>query len=541
MRASPSTTRPDPSLTSWLPGGYGLVLLRFVGFERAEALVAVRDRWSIRWRRLSIPALALMVAAPLLGCEPARVVPPPSPAPLWAKYVGTQRELAPNAGWCWWQSRRAVISGNTLLVGSVPNKRGANGTTLRTQVLSMNLDTKTTKTANLAVNPYRDDDHNSPGLVVNPGGSVTAGFTGHGYDGTIRLRQTTSVSQNTWSALPNLTPPPHAGANLLTYDNLVRSEGLLWSFSRRDNRTWAAWSADEGQTWNGAWMIFEGTWAGGEQALQRPYVMFTANPAEGRIDFVTTRGHPKDIRDGGLYSGYLKGMNVYRTDGTLLGPLGTGPGYRQIYMTPVFVPPPNGHPVTDEPFSDQDLWGSDLITDAQGEPVVTFSLREPDASPVPGKLYRHWYYWAKWNGTAWSVTRVSAAGSELFGSETDYTGLISVDPSDPYRVVMSSDVHPVTSAPLVSAADDKVHYELFEGRSVDSGATWSWRPITENSTADNIRPVLATEPSGRWALVWMKGIYSNWLSWDMKAMVISGTTSTARPPAVVVRPPIVTR
>lgn len=518
-------------------GACALLLLRFKGFERAEDLVIARDRRSTGWRRLVIPALALMVATPLLACEPTRVIPPPSVPPTWAKYVGTQRELAPNAGWCWWQSRRAVIVGNTLLVGSVPNKRGANGTTLRTQVLSMNLDTKATKTANLAVNPYRDDDHDSPGMAVNPDGSVTAGFTGHGEDSTIRVRRSTSVSQNTWATLPDLAP----GSGLVTYANLVRSEGLLWTFTRRDNRTWAAWSADEGQTWNGAWLLFEGTVAPSGQPLHRPYVMFTANPAKDRIDFVTTRGHPKNIRDGALFSGYLKGMNVYRTDGTLLGPLGTGPGYRPIDMTPVYAPPPNGRPETDVAFSDQDLWGSDLITDAQGDPVVTFSLREPEPSPVAGKLYRHWYYWAKWNGTTWAVTRVSAAGSELYGSETDYTGLISVDPSDPYRVVISSDVHPVTSAPLVSAADDMVHYELFEGRSTNSGATWTWQPITENSTGDNIRPLLATEASGRWALVWMKGVYKNWLSWDMKAMVISGTTSTARPPAVVVRPPIVTR
>ena len=496
------------------------------------------DRWSSKWRRLALPAIALVAAAPLLACEPTFVAPAASVPPAWAKYVGPQRELAANAGWCWWQSRRAVISGNTLLVGSVPNKRGANGTTRVTQVLSMNLDTMRTQTATLALNPYRDDDHNSPGLVVDPGGSVTAAFTGHGDDGTIRVRRTTSVAQNSWETLPNLTPPAHAGTNRVTYANLVRSEGLLWNFTRRDNRTWASWSADNGQTWDGAWLLFEGTWTFGEQARQRPYVLFTANPSQDRIDFVTTNGHPRDIRSAALYSGYLKDMKVYRTDGTLLGALGDGPGYRPRDLTQVYAPPLTNDPVTDVAFSDSDLWGSDLIADAQGNPVVTFSLREPSGSSVAGKLYRHWYYWARWNGTAWAVTRVSAAGSELFGSEADYTGLISVDPSDPYRVVMSSDVDPVTGKPLVSLADLKVHYELFEGRSTDGGTTWAWRPVTENSKSDNIRPLLASAPSGRWALVWMRGTYSSWLSWDMRAMVISGTTSTARPAAVAIKPPI---
>ena len=312
----------------------------------------------------------------------------------------------------------------------------------------------------------------------------------------------------------------------------------MWNFTRRVNRTWASWSADNGQTWDGAWLLFEGTWTFGEQARQRPYVLFTANPSQDRIDFVTTNGHPKDIRSAALYSGYLKDMKVYRTDGTLLGALGDGPGYRPRDLTQVYAPPLTNDPVADVAFSDSDLWGSDLIADAQGNPVVTFSLRGPSGSSVAGKLYRHWYYWARWNGTAWAVTRVSAAGSELFGSEADYTGLISVDPSDPYRVVMSSDVHPVTGKPLVSLADLKVHYELFEGRSTDGGTTWAWRPVTENSKSDNIRPLLASTPSGRWALVWMSGTYSSWLSWDMRAMVISGTTSTARPAAVAIKPPI---
>ncbi len=497
-------------------------------------------------RRLAVASLALAVAVPLVACQPVAPnstrppapsrpatrpavapvagLPAAPPAPSWSKYVGTPRVLSTNAGWCWWQSRRAVLAGNQLVVGSVPNKRAANGATRLTQALSMDLGTKVARTTNLAQNPYRDDDHDSPGLAVGTDGSVTAGFTGHGEDDTLRVRRSTAVGQGTWTSRPNVVAPPQNGANRITYSNMVWSEGLLWNFSRRDNRTWVSRSSDKGVTWQGTWLLFEGHFSSGDNAAQRPYVMFTANPAKGRIDFVTTSGHPKDIRSAALYSGYLKDMKVYRTDGTLLGNLGDGPGYRPVDLTLVASPADfGGDPSV--AYSDADLWGSDLTTDSSGDPVVTYSLREPRPSLVKGKTFSHWYYWAHWDEGAWVVSRVAAAGGELFGSELDYTGLISVDPADPYRAVISTDVDPVTAQPLISTSDGLAHFQIFEGRSTDHGGTWSWRPITRNGTEDNIRPLLAADGTGRWALVWLRGVYSNFWSWDMRAIVLSGTTT----------------
>ena len=48
----------------------------------------------------------------------------------------------------------------------------------------------------------------------------------------------------------------------------------------------------------------------------------------------------------------------------------------------------------------------------------------------------------------------------------------------------------------------------------DHGASFTWRPITENSTRDNLRPIVpATEP-GLFVLLWFRGTYHAAQSFD---------------------------
>ncbi|CAN5420311.1 hypothetical protein BH10ACT1_BH10ACT1_10590 [soil metagenome] len=488
---------------------------------------------SIRCRLGRVAAVAAALAVLLAACQPT----PPKPvkrgpwsystpkinAPLRPGQIGV---LSVNAGWCWWQSERAVISGNTLVVGSVPHASGQGGSTRVTQVLTSDLVTGATRSTTLMANPYPDDDHDSPGLVVNPDGTVTAGWTGHGQDGTLRFATSKPGSFATWTRQPDQSLAPVPANAQTTYSNVLQSEGLLWNFTRRNNRNWAMWSADGGTTWNGGWLLLSGTLGTNGTASQRPYVHFSHNAPLDRIDFVTTAGHPKDIVKGALYSGYIKDFNVYRTDGTLMGPLASGPGYDPTALTEVARPPNTVNNKIAAPFNTADLWGSDLRVDSTGAPVVTYSLRSPTASNVPGKAFAHDYYWARWNGTTWTSSYLGHAGGELFGSEQDYTGLATLDPADPYRVVASSDVNPVTGAPLVSARDGRVHHELFEARSTDSGTTWNWRRITTDSTADNLRPLLATNGQGLSALVWMEGDYRSWRSWTTRALMVVGPPVT---------------
>jgi hypothetical protein len=97
--------------------------------------------------------------------------------------------------------------------------------------------------------------------------------------------------------------------------------------------------------------------------------------------------------------------------------------------------------------------------------------------------------------------------------EEDYTGLAALDPNNPDVVYVSTDADPVTGTPLVSRADGQRHHELYRGTTRDAGTTWTWEPITANSTADNLRPIVPRWKDARTVLVWMRGRYWSAAHW----------------------------
>jgi hypothetical protein len=93
--------------------------------------------------------------------------------------------------------------------------------------------------------------------------------------------------------------------------------------------------------------------------------------------------------------------------------------------------------------------------------------------------------------------------------------LISLDPSDPNTVYISTNAHPVTGEALISQADGYRHYEIFKGQTDDYGATWRWAPITMDSTLDNIRPIVLMWNGQHTVLLWMQGIYYTYNVYNM--------------------------
>ena len=159
------------------------------------------------------------------------------------------------------------------------------------------------------------------------------------------------------------------------------------------------------------------------------------------------------------------------------------------------------------PTAGQRGWTADIEADpTTGAPIAVFSTRISNAD--------HRYWWARWDGTAWQPEEMAYAGRALYGGEPDYTGLITLDPANPNRVVLSTDASPITGAPLVSTSDGQRHWELWRGQR-SSGGTWAWQPLTADSTVDNLRPVIADHPQGASALLWMRGRYTTYLDYDL--------------------------
>lgn len=226
-----------------------------------------------------------------------------------------------------------------------------------------------------------------------------------------------------------------------------------------------------------------------------PYLKY-AFDNEGTIHFIATEDHPRNY-DNSIYHGFLRDGRIHHTDGRVITELSssTEAPLASWEMTKVF----QGDP-------DNVAWIIDIELDGRDRPYIVFSVQKDGRGLPPrqgGMDLR--YYYGRWDGGAWRVHEMAHAGTRLYPFEDDYSGLAALHPGDPNTVFISADAGPATGEPLISSADGKRHYEIFRGVTADGGAHWRWRPITANSAADNLRPLVPKWNDARTALVWMRG------------------------------------
>ena len=169
--------------------------------------------------------------------------------------------------------------------------------------------------------------------------------------------------------------------------------------------------------------------------------------------------------------------------------------------------------------SNDHAWTSDMQLDSNGYPVLAYSVRigqNTGVASTDGTDIR--YRYSRFDGTTWHDYQIAYAGSCLYSGQWSYSGLISLNHSDPNTVYISTNADPVTDAALISSADGKRHYEVYRGFTDNGGASWTWTPITANSTLDNIRPNLPVWNNQNTALYWLKGTYTSYTNYNMSAV-----------------------
>ena len=459
--------------------------------------------------RLGRTFAATLVSALAVSVSAQQPAPPPASAPPGTRTPATPVVLNDDGGWCWFQDERALVVAGRLVFGSVaagrsdPSRRGmVEATSVQ---LATGAVTRFRLSAMPVEKPGRYDDHDTPAFGERGDGRLVAVWAGHGFDNRILSRVSLRLGDATaWGDERTFVPSPTSS---VTYSNLHRlagERGRIYDFFRGlDNRfkPSVAWSDDEGESFKSGGVVIDVPAA----FRHRPYVKY-ASDGKDTVHLAYTEGHPRNF-DNSLYHVYYRGGVLHRSDGSAIRPLGEGlrdpvEGTRVFQGDPANV-----------------AWVIDLELDAQGRPFVAHSVQKDLAGLPQGQGGSdHRYRLARWTGKAWDDREIAYAGTRLYAGEDDYTGGVALVPGDPGRVFVSTDADPATGAPLVSAADGKRHWEIFRGATTDDGRSWRWQPVTRDSTADNLRPIVPRTEGREELLLWLRGRYRAYTEYDLEVL-----------------------
>ncbi len=416
--------------------------------------------------------------------------------------AGRLIQLSDDGAWSWFMDERVIVQSGKLIVGSVRSKGAGMTSSDREDSGSLeisvyDLASETIQKTTLHRN-FGADDHNSPALLALPDGRTLAVYQKHHRDRDIYFRHTRESNPLVWGeagvfSIP--APDPLPRRHRVTYANPVRTQsGRIYNFFRGDRlNPHYMYSDDEGKDWHYAGQLLTGP---GNRNLYLKYAL--APP--GRIHFVATEDHPGNF-DTSLYHGTFEDQVVRDSAGKLLADLGGS------LRSPVEA---NDLTLVYRGGPDHPAWMADLEVDRDGRPWVAFSVQVDGRDRPPGSAGMDLrYHYGRWHGAAWATYEMAHAGTRLYATEDDYAGLVALDPMNPNVVYISTNSDPVSGHPLISRADQKRHHEIFRGTTKDSGATWSWQPVTANSKLDNLRPCVPRWDDARTALVWMRGTYTS--------------------------------
>jgi hypothetical protein len=415
--------------------------------------------------------------------------------------------LTSDGAWTWYNDPRAVFRNGILYFGYARNVDGES-------VLSAFNPQNGGKTDLFTSTRTEKDDHNVPGLLVKQDGTMLAIYARHGTDQFFAYRYSNStnpISATNWSAEQTIAP---TGAGL-TYANpfqLSSESGRVYNFSRDLNFNPTVFTSTNGGVNWSAPQLFIQTGTGSI----RPYVKYCSDYTQ-RIDFLYTDGHPRDVTNS-LYHLYYQSGSLFKTDGSFLKSFANLPvlhdsGERGsvIYQySDTDTSDFNDHIATGR------AWCWETAYQTNGSPVCVFTVQRDKMTGTNWFDDRIYYYYARWTGTNWQKRFIAQAGRPLFSTENDYAGGICVDPGNPNVIYISSnasDPFNLTDITNVTLRANQ-RYEIWRGTTTDGGLSFAWAAITTNSAKDNLRPYIPRGQSGTPAVIWFRGTYTTFNSYN---------------------------
>jgi hypothetical protein len=411
--------------------------------------------------------------------------------------------LNDNGAWCWYQDERAVVdtTNNTIVFGSVAAAEGIGGEQRSgdVDVVSYNLNTGQ-RTRFTLHHKLQVDDHNTPGLLIRPDGKYVAVYSRHNSDKTTYWRVSTNPHDaSAWDAEQTFDWSKLSKENV-TYANLfyLPAEKKTYDIFRGINTDATIMTSDDyGTTWSYVGKLLNEPRLG----YVNGYPKYASNGVD-RIDIVTTEHHPRDFNNS-VYHGFIKRGKLHKSDGTVIDDnIFDDQAPRQTELTKVFA--------ADSVFDGVKMthaWTMDLHIDKDGNPFTVVSARAND-EPDSTKFDDHRFFYCRHDGSKWNVHYLAKAGPLLFQSEQDYTGLVALHPNDPNTLYISSTVDPRSDS-------NTPKHEIYKGVTTDGGASWKWEPLTQNSSVDNLRPIIPIWDADNTAVMWFRGTMTRSQHYDM--------------------------
>jgi hypothetical protein len=421
-------------------------------------------------------------------------------------------EIAPDGAWTWFNDERAIYHQGYLFAGYVLGD-GRYGVT-RYQPVAGTADHSIISTAA----SQEKDDHNNPSITVLPDQRLLLVYSKHHTESKFYYRTSTVAAPSSpaeWGGEQSKVTPARN-----TYANTYRLSGeadAIYNFHRCINfNPSVSLSLDNGLTWGAPTHVIK-------RNSGRPYPRYCSNHLN-RIDLIYTDGHPRDLNNS-IYHLFYQGGSFRGSDGAVLKtfanlPLDHDLGERGTVVYPYTAAAWGVGNGPDDWIPGGRAWTWDIHYGSDGNPVCCFQVQRDNVTGTGWNHDRIYYYYARWTGSTWQRRFIAQGGRGLYAAEDDYGGGMSIDPADPRVIYLSSnaanpfDLASIDQVPL--ATDSR--YEIWRGFTADGGLTFSWQPITSNSTDDNLRPIVPEGHGRTRNLLWFKGNYTTFTNYATRVM-----------------------
>jgi hypothetical protein len=388
-------------------------------------------------------------------------------------------EASPNGAWVWFTDPRSIYYNGQTFFAYIDNAG-------LEKVRAYNHGTSALTSEFTLKNIGEIDDHDNPALLIRDSDKrLITWYNQHDGVAVYQRISTNAEDVTAWGAEVDIASQLSLGTDSFDYANpiqlLAETNDPIYLFFRHsifgatDERFLAfSKSTDGGATWSALTDIYT--------SFLTSIVYFKATPnGDDRVDFTVTNGHPYYDGTVSIYHFYYQNGSYFKSDGTpIVASLPFGPAD----ITLVY----NGSS------HNSGTWNWDIGIDSSGEPIILFA-----AFPNGDDPSDHFYYYARWTGSVWTVNLITEAGGPGIGNalgEDFYSGGLILDHSNTSIVYLSKKV--------------SGNWELYRYQTPDGGVTWASQSITFNSGAvKNVRPVPIRNHAIGYPILWMAGRYTN--------------------------------